>query len=423
MYVINDMDALADNASVLKSALGDFYAVIKCNAYGHGSVNCAKTLYQAGQRHFAVFSLPEALQIRPFIGNSEILILGRTPKEDLKTVSENGLVQTVFSREYVKEILSVTNKIKLHIKIDTGMNRSGFPTGVHVFFDSKKENSEGGVILPLGTNKENGCLCRQDPENKKYRSAGPVAERIFSDISPLSDNILGIYTHFPCADSPDITDTEKRLSLFLKTSKELDLLLGKRLIKHCAASAAAARLPESRLDLCRIGLMLYGVIPENVSFPFESYKFQTCCKPILKPVMSLYGRIIDVRYLKKGETVGYGCVFTCKRDTVIATVDGGYANGIKRVLRGRFSPLISDKKVPVAAICMDRCMLDVTDLFTEGKTVRPGQTVTFFGDGYPVNEMARSAGTISYEILTSTGNENSSTGYSRFRIQKSENIY
>ena len=255
----------------------------------------------------------------------------------------------MFSEEYAKEIRTNVRGARLHVKVDTGMNRSGF-------------TSDG--------------------------------ERIFSVLSTLRDNVDGVYTHFPRADEKDISDTEERLSLFLKTSDELEALLGRRLKKHSAASAAALRLPAARLDVSRIGLALYGIPPDNSE------------TPSLKPVMSLYGAVSGIRTVKKGETVGYGCKFVCQRDSFIATVNGGYANGIGRSLVGRFMPRICGEYVPLAAVCMDRCMLDVTDLFLMGKEVRTGETVTFFGDGYSVKEMAVSAKTIPYEILTLTGKTN-----------------
>lgn len=349
MKVNIELDALVHNATVLNEKVGVFYAVLKCDAYGHGAVSCAKALYESGVRHYAVFSLAEALEIHPFVGNSEILILGRTDASELATVGEKGFVQTVFSEEYAREIIAHGYGTRLHVKIDTGMNRSGFPAD---------------------------------------------GERVFSILSTLGDNVDGVYTHFPRADEKDISDTEERLSFFLKTVDELEVLLGRKLKKHSAASAAALRLPAARLDVSRIGLALYGISPDN-SEP-----------PSLKPVMSLYGTVSGIRTVKKGDTVGYGCRFTCKRDSIIATVDGGYANGVRRSLVGRFKPRIFGKLLPLAAVCMDRCMLDVTDLFLMGKEVRAGETVTFFGNGHSVKEMAVSAKTIPYEILTLAGKTN-----------------
>ena len=340
-----DLTALIRNATLLKETVGDFYCVLKCNAYGHGAVSCAKALHELGVRHYAVFSLGEALEIRPFVGSSEILILGRTEAEGLTAVSENGLTQTVFSEEYAALLSSFSGKLKLHIKADTGMNRSGF---------------------------------------------SPDGERIFSNVSKLAECVCGVYTHFPAADSDDLTDTVERLSVFKGVASELEALLKRPLTKHSAASAAALRVPEARLDLSRVGLALYGISP-----------CASADLPGLKPAMSLFGSVTAVRRVKKGDTVGYGCRFVCERDSMIATVDVGYAGGLQRRLCGRFMPKVLGERVPIAAVCMDRSMLDVTCLFERGKNVKAGDTVTFFGDDPEITEMAYAAETISYEILTS----------------------
>ena len=129
-----DLSALTDNALNLRRTVGDYYCVLKCNAYGHGAKLCADALFESGMRHFAVFSLEEALEIYPFVGDSEILILGRTEKDGLAAVSEKGFVQTVFSEEYARELSAFQGDLKLHIKIDTGMNRSGFlPNAENIF--------------------------------------------------------------------------------------------------------------------------------------------------------------------------------------------------------------------------------------------------------------------------------------------------
>ncbi len=347
MSVTVNMSALIHNASLLKERVGDFYCVLKCNAYGHGARECARALYEIGMKRYAVFSLGEALEIRPLVGRgSEILILGRTDAAGLSAVSENAFTQTVFSEEYARVLSAFGKRLNLHIKVDTGMNRSGF---------------------------------------------FPDSERIFSALKDLRRGVSGIYTHFPYADASNLSDTEKRLSVFLNTAYELEALLKKRLTRHAAASAAAVRLPRARLDLCRIGLMLYGALPSNTVFSG------------LRPVMSLSGKITGLRTVNAGETVGYGCAYTCKRDSVIATVDCGYAIGVRRSLVGRFTPNLHGFPVPIAAICMDRSMLDVTEAFENGITARVGDRVIFFGDGLPVDNMAKAAETISYEILTSVG--------------------
>jgi hypothetical protein len=126
MRVSIDLNALMHNATALKKTVGSLYTVLKCDAYGHGAAVCARALHRAGIRKYAVFSLSEALEIHPYAPASEILILGRTNGKDLPLVSKKGFIQTVFSEEYAEEIHACGCNAKLHVKIDTGMNRSGF---------------------------------------------------------------------------------------------------------------------------------------------------------------------------------------------------------------------------------------------------------------------------------------------------------
>lgn len=337
-------DGIVRNAVELRKAVGPFYCVLKCDAYGHGAVKCVDALYDAGFRDFAVFSLEEALEIKRRIGDAEILILGRTPARYSDALVKNGFVQTVFSKEYAEELAPVSAGLRAHIKLDSGMNRVGF---------------------------------KCEPEQIKNVFSGFKGE------------IEGVYTHFHSADCPDLKQTETELAEFINKTAELENGLGKKLKRHAAASAAAIRLPSARLDACRIGLALYGVLPDNCEIDYD-----------LAPAMSLTVPVIDVRCLKKGENIGYGCDITVKRDTVAATVAAGYAMGLSRRLAGAFRPSINGNRVDVLGrICMDRCMLDVTEL----SGVKPYDTVEFFGDSVSVRELAECEKTIPYEILTRVG--------------------
>ncbi len=341
-------DALAFNARRLQNCVGNYYAVLKCDAYGHGARECAKVLYESGHRHYAVFSLDEALQIKRLADGADILILGRTPAENAYLLAQNRFIQTVFCADYALELSPHSKGVRTHIKLDCGMNRSGFK--------SEPEQIKNAFLSYNGT-------------------------------------VEGVYTHFHSADEKDLTVTEKELDFFKRKSAELENLFGKKLIKHTAASAAALRCPKARLDICRVGLALYGIPPSN-------------CEGIcsLKPVMSLDAPVIDVRYLKKGENIGYGLDNTVSRDTVIATVAVGYASGVSRALLRRFKPVLHGKRVGFSGrICMDRCMLDITDLLESGISIKPYDTVSFFGRESSVSELAECEGTIPYEILTRVG--------------------
>jgi alanine racemase len=215
---------------------------------------------------------------------------------------------------------------------------------------------------------------------------------IKEEFSNFRGNIEGTYTHFPRADEKDLTSTEVSFKRFLSDAAELEALLGKRLIKHSAATACALRLPMARLDRSRIGLALYGYLPENCTLPFS-----------IKPVMSLTAPVISLKTVRKGEGVSYGST-PLERDTVIATVACGYANGLVRGAGRYLSPSINGNLVKIIGrVCMDRCMLDVTEIFEGGKGIAIYDGVEFFDNA---NAFSEAEGTIPYEILTRVGKMN-----------------
>ena len=346
-YTVTDLSALTENAMFLKKRLGDLYCVVKCNAYGHGDVECVSALRDIGMTRFAVFSFDEALKIKNAARDAEILILGRSDTTLTENICRYGFVQTIASSEYAEALANAPSRPKIHMKLDTGMNRSGF------------------TEIP--------------------------------SLNGLENKIVGAYTHFPNADAPDFSDTEARFLLFRKAADELQHRLKRPLTLHCAASAAAlhknaARLPKS--DVCRIGLALYGITPAE-------------CAPDVRltPAMSFYADVSEVRTVNAGERIGYGGRTLCAKKSQIATVPAGYANGLARALFGRFQPKVNGYHAPFAGnICMDRCMLDVTEIFERGDSVKTGDTVVFFDKDNPVTLISDAIGTIGYEVLTTVGN-------------------
>ncbi len=337
--------SLCENAELLKKTVGDFYCVLKCDAYGHGDRQCAEALSLAGFDRFAVFSVSEAERIRKY--SKEILILGRSEPEIAEFEAERGYIQTVSSLEYL-EILGNRSVIpRVHLKLDCGMNRSGF-------------------------------RCSPD--------------LIAGKLGKVRDRVCGIYTHFHSADCPDIGETEAELSEFRTKSDAVEVLVGRKLLRHAAASAAALRLPDSRFDLSRMGIALYGCVPD-------------CCPSVgLIPVMKFYGRVTELRYVRKGENIGYGTGNRAARDMLVATAAAGYSSGLRRELYRGGKPRLNGYPVSFAGkICMDRCMLDVTDAAENGIFPKTGDIVEFFGERTPVSEAAKAAGTISYELLTNVG--------------------
>ena len=342
-----DTDALVSNADKLSALLGELFFVVKSDAYGHGLERCVRTLSLSGRHRFAVYSLSEALAVRKNDALSEILILGRTPIKYTDLLVENGFIQTVFSKEYLDSIRSEANGLRVHIKINTGMNRCGFPCD---------------------------------------------ADEVKNSFSGFRGSVEGVYTHFHGADCEDLATTLSELGAFERVADLLDGFFGKRLLHHAAASAAALRIPSARLDASRIGLALYGIAPDF------------CDGAFLRPVMAFTAPVVAVNRVKKGENIGYGCDHTAKNDMMIATISAGYGNGLPRLLEGRLRPSIDGAEAPFAArICMDRCMLDVTPHFCNGNAVKIGDEVCFFGSGRKIKEFSDAEGTVPYEVLTRVG--------------------
>ena len=348
-YVLIDLDALERNAKALKARLGNYYCVLKCDAYGHGAERCAARLASAGMDRFAVYSLSEARTVRKVAKDAEILILGRTEPVFCDELESGGFIQTVGSAEYARALASQSESVKIHIEVNCGMNRSGF---------APRELSE--LTLPFPR-----------------------------------ENVLGVFGHLSCADENELSEAEKQIHIFENAAKALERSLKKPLIRHLSASAASLRSELKSTGLSRIGLALYGVAPAN------------CDGSFLTPVMSFHSAVTDLRFVKKGENVGYGLDHRLSRDSFVATVSGGYANGIQRSASSKFSVLIHGKSaVSVGNVCMDRFMVDVTDIISKGKSVRPGDTVTFFDRNFSVWSIALACGTIPYEVLTGIGSSN-----------------
>ncbi len=319
-------------------------AVVKANAYGHGTALAVPAFSRAGCDFFAVATVEEAIEVRTLAPNADILILGYTPPTRAADLARYNLTQTVFSPEYAQALSKAATVmgvfVKIHLKIDGGMCRLGF---------SPQCTQE---IVRAATEK---------------------------NLIPL-----GIYTHFPSADT-DLPTTRAALSRFL-CCREVLAASGFSLFAHAAASAALFQLPEAVLDGARVGLALYGIAPVP-------------CALGLKPALALTAPIIQIHRVPSGTPVGYGGTFVTARQSTIGTVPIGYGDGIPR----RFKDTVGQVRVlcksgvffaPVAGnICMDQLMLDLTDTPAE-----VGDEVDLLGD---ISATATALGTIPYEILTS----------------------
>lgn len=350
-----DLSALVHNFGVIKNLTkSKIFSVVKANAYGHSAPIVAKFLDSCGTDYFAVSNIDEAKELRDHGIAKPILILGYTPPFLAKELGEMEIIQAVFSLEYAEKLddsarmADVT--VKAHMKLDTGMGRIGFD-------------------------------CRQDSLDGLSS-----AEKALS-LKHL--DFKGVFTHFPVADSKEKTDENFTREEFARFMKAVDLLEAKGhkfALRHCCNSAATLLYPEMHLDAIRPGVILYGLSPdESLDLPKG-----------LKPVMTFKSAVSMVKTLREGETVNYGRSFSADRPMKVATVTAGYADGLPRLLSNNGYVLIKGQKAPIVGrICMDQFCADVSHI--EG--VSEGDEVILFGEGLPVEDMARAAGTINYEIV------------------------
>ncbi len=347
-----DLAALEHNYRALRSNLEQgcgFVGVVKANAYGHGAVPVAKRLEELGAEYLAVACLAEAVELREAGVKAPILILGGTPGEYAGELLRWGLTQTLFdlptARAYSKAAVDAGKALKVHIKADTGMGRLGF-TG-----PDRVEDILTACALP-----------------------GLEAE--------------GLFTHFADADGSE-DYTMAQFTQFLDLRRALEKRGRKFALSHCAASAAMLHYPCTHLDLVRPGIALYGHYPDPESEGLDG--------PGLRPVMTLKSRVINLRDLPAGTSVSYGRTRVLSRPSRLAVLPIGYADGLHRSLSNRGEVLFEAGRAPmVGRICMDLCMVDVTDL----PAVQPGDVAQVFGADLPLEDKSDAIGTISYELLT-----------------------
>lgn len=341
------LDRLEENFRSISRTLPEgcrCVGIVKANAYGHGAVEAAARLEAAGCEFMAVACLDEGIQLRRSGVKARILILGPTPAELADTLVRWNITPTLSSLAQAKEYsLALSAPLTVHAKIDSGMSRTGF----------------------------------------SYLAPETLAEAMRL---PKLD-FEGVFTHFAVSDETDGAEfTRLQHERFRSAYSAAEEMSGKRfLLHHCANSGAVLTAPEFTHELVRPGILLYGIAPLPVPGA-----------PAVSPLMSLKARVAAITEHHPGDTVGYGRHFTCTRETRLAVLPVGYADGLHRALSGRFSVLLNGKRAPqVGNICMDLCMVDVTDI----PDVRVGDVATVFGDGAPVEELAAIAGTISYELL------------------------
>lgn len=348
-----DLAALEHNYRALRANLEPgcrFAGLVKANGYGHGAVDVAKKLEELGAEYLAVACLDEAVELREAGVAAPILILGGTAVDFAGELLRYDITQTVFdldtAKGYSRSAMAAGKTLKVHIKADTGMSRLGF----------------------LGE--------------------GRVAE--IKEVCSLPGlDCEGLFTHFSDADgSEEFTMGQFTDFLDLKDALAKEGVTFQ--INHCAASAAMLHYPCTHLDMVRPGIALYGHYPDEESEGLDG--------PGLIPVMTLKTRVASVKTLPAGSAVSYGRTKVLGRESRLAVLPIGYADGLHRNLSNAMEVAFPSGRAPIVGrVCMDLCMVDVTDL----PEVKAGDVAEVFGKTLPAEDKALVLGTISYECLTS----------------------
>lgn len=356
MWVEIDLDALDNNMREIRRIVSDkalITAVVKADSYGAGAVIASKELLANGADRLAVAVLDEAVELRQAGITAKILILGPTTGTRAEEVINFGVDATIFRYEdalaFSKEAVRQNRPVSLHIAIDSGMGRIGYRTN---------EESVKEIIA----------------------------------ISKLPNIILeGIFTHFAVADTTDKAYTKEQYKKFQWICHRLEEENVPIHIHHCCNSAAILDMPEFHGEMVRAGIIMYGLAPSD-EVDMSRFNFQN--------VMSLKCCIDHIKMIDKGDSVSYGRKFIADGPTRIASLPVGYADGYTRMLSNKAQVLVHGKRAQqVGNICMDQCMIDITDI----PEASVGDEVVLFGkqDGaeLPVEELSDMLGTINYEII------------------------
>ena len=352
-----DLDALAYNMKNIKALAKDkeVIAVVKADCYGHGSVDTAPVLLENGASRLAVAVLTEGIELRNSGITAPIMILGYTPEYLGEELIKYDIEQTVYSLEYAHNLsetaLSLNKKAKIHIALDTGMGRIGFM-----------------------------------PDEKSLREVSEICSLPGLDV-------IGMFTHFSTADEENKDYTNEQFSKYMKFVECLSDLNINIPLKHVSNSGAIMDMPETfkDLDAVRAGIILYGY------YPSDEVKKENLS---LKPALTIKAKIAHVKEMDKNMYISYGRTFKTERKSIIATIPIGYADGYSRLLIPGAKVIVNGKFAPVVGrICMDQCMIDVTDV----GTVKTGDEVIILGQSGDLkinaDDYAEILGTINYEIL------------------------
>ncbi|MBX7213524.1 MAG: alanine racemase [Thermoflexales bacterium] len=350
-----DLGALRHNAAALAARAGvPLMAVVKANGYGHGAVLAAKAALAGGARWLGVATAGEALQLRAAGLHAPTLVLGWCEADNAAALVEHDIACTIaevgIAEGLAARAAAQGGRVAVHLKVDTGMNR-------------------------LGVRPEDALDALQ-----RLRALPGL-------------RLEGLYTHFATADAADERDTRAQLAAFNAVVAATAAAGLRPTWVHASNSAATLRHPAARFDLVRCGIALYGIDPD----------VETPAPPELRPALSLVTRVTQVKTIPAGAAVSYGGRWRATRPSRIATLPIGYADGLRRVpawrevlLRGRRAPI-------VGRICMDYCMVDVTEL----PDAQTGDEVVLLGsqgnERIRIEDVAGWLGTIPYEVACALG--------------------
>ncbi|GAA8282893.1 alanine racemase [Helicobacter pylori] len=353
--------SLRHNFSAVKSIVpkdAHIMAVVKANAYGAGAIKASEIFLQEGANYLGVATLDEALELRSHFSKTPILILGYSPNSNASMLIDNDLSAMVFSLEqaevFSQMALKSQKRLKIHLKIDTGMHRLGL-----------EPNFKSIEII------------------KKIRALKGL-------------EIEGIFTHLSNADAKIKTHAKNQMKAF---NAFLEQLLDQKIefqYRHAYNSAGILSLcngDENRfLNLYRPGIMLYGFYPSN--------GMKETCPTILKNVISLKAQIVQIRSVKKGEFIGYGENFYTNEETLVGVLALGYADGLMRALGNRIQVAINNQLAPlIGKVCMDQCFIKLNNI-----QAKEGDEAILFGDksakANDASEIAALLNTIPYETIS-----------------------
>ena len=338
-----DLDAIAYNVKQIKKLhpTKEIFAVVKANGYGHGDAEVSKVAIEAGVSCLAVSGLDEALRLRQSGIEVPILVLGMTRLKDVSLAAENNISLTAHDEVWINHLVSLPleKKIKVHLKIDSGMHRLGLMDA------------------------------NQIQTNFNLLKTAPMVE------------VEGIFTHMATADC-DKEYLDYQIQNFKHLISNLDLS-GVKYV-HLENTATLLQKEFDFDHAIRLGIGLYGVNPDADFIPIDF---------ALKPALKLLSNLVQVKQIKKGDKVGYGSTYEAKNDEWIGVVPIGYADGWIRSHQGRCVIVEGYECEIVGRVCMDQMMIRLPKQFPMGTTV------TLIGEDMPVERVAKEIGTISYEIL------------------------